>query len=100
MQLANIDSSQEDRLIVTGELGFESVPEIYANSLKYFQNNPSLEIDLSGVTHTDSAGVALLIEWLRQARQRNRKISFRNIPSQLLAIAQLCGVAEMFSRQA
>ena len=100
MQLANIDSSHEDRLIITGELGFESVPGIYTNSLKYFQNNPSLEIDLAGVTHTDSAGVALLIEWLRQARQQNRKITFRNIPSQLLAIAQLCGVAEMFSRQA
>ena len=93
--LANIDSSTQGQLSVNGELGFESVPGLYSSSLKYFQNNPNLDIDLAGVTHTDSAGVALLIEWLRQARRQNCTIKFHNIPSQLLAIARVCGVAKI-----
>lgn len=98
--LAKLELSGEGQLCVTGELGFKSVPLLYTNSLKFFRDGSNLDIDLAGVTHTDSAGVALLIEWLRQAQQQNRNISFRNIPSQLLAIARLCGVVDMLSHQA
>ena len=98
--LANINSLEQGSLSVSGELGFKSVPMLYTSSLKFFQNSHNLDIDLAGVNHADSAGVALLIEWIRQARQQNRTINFHNIPSQLLAIARLCGVAEMLSHQA
>lgn len=92
---ASIASSEKGRLSVNGELGFVSVPVLYKKSLEFFQDTPKLDIDLAGVTHTDSAGVALLIEWLRQSKRQNCTIQFHNIPSQLMAIARVCGVAKI-----
>ena len=40
-------------------------------------------IDLSGVTSSDSAGLALLIEWLSVAQAAGRSLKFENIPLQL-----------------
>jgi phospholipid transport system transporter-binding protein len=51
-------------------------------------------VDLSGVTHADSAGVALLIEWVAALRDTGREIRFSAIPGQVLAIARLSGVDE------
>ena len=45
----------------------------------------------------DSAGVALLIEWQRQAQKHNKSVCFINIPSQMLAIARLSGVDDLLS---
>jgi len=49
-------------------------------------------IDLAGITHSNSAGLALLIEWLAQAQRTNRKITFTNIPDSLHQISAVCQV--------
>ncbi len=52
-------------------------------------------IDLAGVTASDSAGLALLIEWLRVAKAASRSLRFENIPSQLQQLARLSEVEEL-----
>ena len=74
--------------ILTGTLSFKTVPIIWRQGLDLFSQAPSLLLDLSGVTRSDSAGVALLIEWMRFARSHNKPISYINMPSQMLAIVR------------
>ena len=93
--LAQFELSADNRLQVSGELNFKNVPELVLKSQKYFKNSVGLDVDLADVNRADSAGVALLIEWQRLAQKKNKSISFSNIPSQMMAIARLCGVDEL-----
>ena len=43
----------------------------------------------------DSAGLALLLEWLRWGRSERRAVAFQNLPEKLVAIARLSGVDEL-----
>jgi phospholipid transport system transporter-binding protein len=94
---AEIKFSADNRLLVSGELSFKSVPALAAKSRNFFKDSNSFDVDLVDVKRADSAGVALLIEWQRQAKQQNKSINFYNIPSQMLAIARLSGVDELLS---
>jgi phospholipid transport system transporter-binding protein len=60
-----------------------------------FPETGDLQIDLSGVTQVDSSALALLIEWLRQARQRNHSIRIEGAPDKLLSIARLTDVQDI-----
>jgi phospholipid transport system transporter-binding protein len=46
-------------------------------------------IDLSGVTAGDSAGLAVLVEWLSAARARGATLRYEAVPAQILAIARI-----------
>jgi phospholipid transport system transporter-binding protein len=46
----------------------------------------------------DSAAVALLLEWRRQAALRKKRLEFVNLPPNLLALAELYGVAELIQQ--
>ena len=49
-------------------------------------------VDLGEVNEMDSALLAVLLAWLRDARSREKKLSFVNLPESLRTIAQLYGV--------
>ena len=75
-----------------GELSFNTVPKVSASVGDRLWKTDSVILDLDGITRTDSAGLALLIEWIRSARRRNRKIVFRNIPEQMMVMAKVVGL--------
>ena len=81
------------RFQLTGDLSFASVPQVYAQGHALFNGQAAtLVLDLSSVERTDSAGLALLVAWLRQARHQRKDLRFQNIPAQLLAIAKASGL--------
>lgn len=85
--------TDDGRVHLSGELSFQTVPSFFAANQDLFnRGGHDLYVDLDGITRADSAGIALLIEWQRQALLQKRSISFHNIPSQLLSIARLSGV--------
>jgi phospholipid transport system transporter-binding protein len=94
---SQLELSADGRLRLTGELSFKTVPALVIESRSVFKNAEGLDVDLADVGRADSAGVALLIEWQRQAQKQNQSIRFFNIPSQMLAIARLSGVDELLS---
>lgn len=83
--------------LLSGDLNFHSVSSLAAGTQEIFSGENNIDIDLENVSRSDSAGVALLIEWQREAKRNNQQISFRNIPSNMLAIAHLSGVDEMLT---
>lgn len=51
-----------------------------------------LAFDLENVKHVDSAAVALLLAWQREAAAKNGCIALANVPPSLSSLATLYGV--------
>jgi phospholipid transport system transporter-binding protein len=84
--------SQQDpqHFLVEGELNMVTVPTLLQAMASQFPPSGSeAHIDLAGVTRSDSAGLALLVEWLRLAKTRNIRLQFHNLPPQLRDIARV-----------
>ncbi len=81
-----------DTLAVAGELDFLSVAELWQSTQPLFRAEPIHRIDLSGVRHSNSAGVALLAAWLRIAHRHRQELAFINVPAQMRAIIQVAGL--------
>ncbi|WP_432722461.1 STAS domain-containing protein [Jeongeupia wiesaeckerbachi] len=54
----------------------------------------TLTVDLAGIDAADSAGVSVLLHWLREAQQRQVKLHFVHLPPALQQLAKLYGVAD------
>lgn len=57
-----------------------------------------LEIDLSAVSHADSAGLAVLLDWLAVSKREGRRLRYAGLPAGLLGIAHISGVAELLQQ--
>jgi len=78
---------------VSGELNAASVPTLLESAVDLFrQSGQQLTIDLSEVSRADSSGLALMIDWMRTARQQQKQLSFRRLPTQLLEMARVSGI--------
>jgi phospholipid transport system transporter-binding protein len=81
---------QEDGTItITGELNCVTVPKIFQQGKVLIQKYKQLDFNLAGVSHSDSTGLALLLSWLRKARQLKKVIRYHSLPKQMLAMAHL-----------
>lgn len=80
---------------VTGMMTFESVTELWRQSENMFADNTVVEIDLTEVTRTDSAGLALLVEWMRGASRQGGRVEFLNLPSQMLELARVSNLEHL-----
>lgn len=83
------------KICVSGELSFATVPELNRRGCAFIKQNPSSVFDLDKVTFSDNAGVALLVSWSRCAKAKARKISFVNLPKQLLDLVGAGGLEEV-----
>jgi phospholipid transport system transporter-binding protein len=83
------------QLALSGPLVFATASELLDVSRGLFAGSTAISIDLAAVTRIDSAGLALLLEWLRWGATESRTVRFTALPEKLLAIARLSGVEEM-----
>jgi phospholipid transport system transporter-binding protein len=82
---------------MSGRLTFQTVPQFQAHAATLFQGGAQpVTIDMRGVTQADSAGLALMIEWLQMARNERRKFAFANIPEQVSELIRVNGLQQMF----
>lgn len=84
--------SEKNIFRVTGELSFATANDLLDEAASLFKNHHKLHIDFTGVNRSDSAGLAVLIDWVRLAKTTSKEIIFYNVPTQLLAIANASGV--------
>jgi len=85
------------RVTLTGPVTFATVGDLLRSSQPLFAGQKSITVDLAAVTSVDSAGLALLLEWLRLARSDGRAVSYTGLPDKLVAIAKLSGVHAMLA---
>ena len=93
---ARLEALGGGRFRLSGVLDAFTAPGVLEQSQLRFRE-PHITLDMSGVVESDSAGLALLIEWLRTTAQRGQKIEFQHIPAQILALARISEVEHLFS---
>ena len=66
---AQLEKAGDGDFVLRGELNVDSVTALWQESIERFRGLSRLSVDLAGVRRSDSSGVALLVEWLRQAKK-------------------------------
>lgn len=92
----DIKEPQSGHLVVTGELTFASARHARQLGIDTLEKARSTDtdvvIDCAGVTRADSAGLAVLLDWLAWGRRHSRAVRLQNLPESLLAIARISEV--------
>ena len=83
-------SQQGEGFKLSGRLDFSSVASLLSGN-DWLQSG-QVQIDLSEVQQSNSAGLALLLEWMKIAQQKGVQIKYHNVPEQILVIARAYGV--------
>jgi len=91
-----IERTAPGRLEASGVLGFETAADALQSGLSLIDGD-ACTIDLGKVTEGDSAGLAVLIEWLSAARVRGARLNYEKVPEQILAIARISDVQDLLA---
>jgi phospholipid transport system transporter-binding protein len=59
-----------------------------------------LEVDCSGITSSDSAGMTVLLDWLAIAKRSGRSMHFASLPEQVQELARISDVLELLEKGA
>jgi len=80
---------------------FGTVPALRQRGLDLIAGSAGIvEFDLQGVTMADSAGLALLIDWLAEAGARQRTLRYLRVPEGLSELARLSDVEALIEPSA
>jgi phospholipid transport system transporter-binding protein len=79
------------RIVVSGAVTLGNAAVLLEEGRRHIAEGVQT-VDLAEVNEMDSALLAVLLAWLRDARSRDKKLSFVNLPESLRTIAQLYGV--------
>lgn len=91
----NFASTAPGHFRLDGRLAFATVTEALRRSRELFADHRRIELDLSGVDNTDSAGLALLVEWAGWAQREGRSLRLHHVPDQALALARISEVDKL-----
>ncbi|HEU5136597.1 MAG TPA: STAS domain-containing protein [Steroidobacteraceae bacterium] len=89
-----ISEPSNGRVVVSGELTFATARDARQLGILVLESSRAdrLVIDCSAVTRADSAGLAVLLDWLAWGRRKSRAVTLENLPSSLVAIARISEV--------
>ena len=83
-----IEDHGDGHFAIAGDMNFDTAEKILRASEERFEAHTQIEVDLSEVADADSAGLALLLEWVTWANHSVREIRFTGMPDRILAIAK------------
>ena len=93
-------SGADGRLAAQGPLTFATARrarELGRQALAAAAAN-GLEIDCSGISAADSAGLAVLIDWLAAARAARRTLRYFGLPDGVTALGRISELQELLER--
>lgn len=93
-----LDDLGGGKFALKGDMTFGTAGQILRDSEELFEEHTRIEVDLSGVEETDSAGLALLLEWITWANHTVREIRFLETPEKIDAIAKTTEVEDLLKR--
>jgi phospholipid transport system transporter-binding protein len=85
------------QIAVRGRLGFDTARYAHERGIALIDaaTAPRIELDCSRITKADSAGLAVLIDWMARARLRGRRLCVTGIPEELDSIARISEVDDL-----
>ncbi|MBE9564580.1 MAG: STAS domain-containing protein [Proteobacteria bacterium] len=99
MHLNQAEFIQQDQqnYSIAGMVDFTTVPGLMVKAMDICKSlkkssSSELDIDLSKVTESNSAALALILEIAKDARANNITLRFQNLPESLLSISKAYGI--------
>jgi phospholipid transport system transporter-binding protein len=85
---------------VRGALTFATARRVRAAAIRLLAASgaASIAVDCAGVTASDSAGLAVLLDWLALSKHQSRSIRFLNLPAPIRAVAHISEVESLLSQ--
>ena len=92
--MASIEQVKAGQYEISGVLDFSTVSALLTQ-IHGLQLEPIATLDFSRLENANSAGLALLLELLADARKQNRKLIFSGLPDSLLDLAKMSNVKHL-----
>ncbi len=89
---------ETDALMVSGDLDVNNVMSIYQQAVQKFSQYKTVIIDFSAVTSSDSAGLALIVEWIKYAKRQEQQIQFMHLSQDILSLADASGLDQLINK--
>lgn len=86
-----------DCLFVTGDINFATAVNLWNDSLPLIEQSDKLNFDFSQASFSNSAILALLLEWISFSERVKKPITFQALPTKLLSIAAIAGVDKLLT---
>lgn len=99
---ASLQAEGAGRFRLQGALTGVTVAALRQQGLQQFRHSDTetLSVDLRDVTAVDSAGLALLVDWLAWAEASGRPLQFSHLPPNLRVLAELSEVDSLLQAPA
>jgi len=88
----NVSLNAENILCVSGKVDLSNVTSACALGKLLIKNLSVVKVDLFGIEQADSSSLAMLVDWLREARSQHKDIIFLNMPQCMLDLERVCGL--------
>jgi|KBSSwiStaDraftv2_1062776.scaffolds.fasta_scaffold1220315_1 phospholipid transport system transporter-binding protein len=85
-----------DALQVSGALTFATAAQALA-AIDAAAADGCRQVDLAGVSQSDSAGLACVLAVLAKAAERGHALALRNVPEGMRVLAQVCEVDRLLA---
>ena len=92
-----IEDSAPDSVRVSGSLTFANAASALDAISAAVARDGRRALDLAGVQHSDSAGLACVLAVLAQAAEQGRSLTVRNLPEGMRLLATVCEVEGLMS---
>lgn len=96
-----VASTAPSKYAVSGPLTFATARAALAGGIESFASasGSPIEVDFAGVEAADSAGLAVLLEWLAWGRRNGRELRYTRVPEAICAIARISEVESLLLRR-
>jgi phospholipid transport system transporter-binding protein len=89
---AHLRKESDERFTLSGEITFATVPRLSRFGIELLRGSGERFLSLAAVERTDSAGLALLVDWLARARARGIALHYEAMPDKLRGLAAISEV--------
>lgn len=94
--MAHLEQVDSNHYKLTGRLDFKTVTAAL-NQFHSLNLAEDVEIDLSGLERSNSAGLTLLLELLADAKKQNRQVRFTGISEAMIDLAEMSNVEHLLN---
>ena len=98
MEIRVQENSGSATVAIEGEMNIYRAVELKARLMKAIDEAEAVDIDLSGVSEFDSAGLQLLLLAWKEAGRNNKKLSFSATSAPVDSVVALFNLGGLFSR--
>ena len=93
LDMENVTLEVSNNVIaVNGIINFNNVVLAWQKGITMIGALENIKVNLKGLSQCDSSGLALFVEWIKTAKEQNKKITFVNVPNFVQDISRVYGL--------